>query len=695
MALPLIQIAFGVVAIIFFQGNDLGLSDIPFDTNIILLGFIAPLLYNEARKANKLELLKNVSPILLLSIGLVGFTTFTVAYPLHFAVPVLSLACCFALGAALGPTDPVAIASLPREIHIGSRRRSILKGESLLNDASGIVAFQFAMMFAITGSVNVSQAIGTFAIEFFGGILAGVVSGFICRGILKLINTYLAEDTVIQILFDIVTPFLVYMLADLLHFSGVVAVVCCGLLVSDTHHVNPFISKKNIALDSIWQSLSFLLNSCLFILLGVNFPAARMDILYAPETNIPILLAMVVFLTFLVYFFRFIWIFAVDYFEAQRKKDELNPNIPIYKQVFKSSMIMTLGGSKGAVTLAVLLTVPLTLPSGAAFPNRSLMILLGSGVIILSLLISNFILPLFADTREVTQKLNIFNKLDSEEEDEILDIFRTVIYALNAQYGEKSKDALRNVISKYEARIKDLKNTRNLPNKLNKEIRLKALKWEEEYALDSYSRGEIDKTLAKRYIRDIDRRRQAVENHSVLWKLKRFFEEGKQDLFAKYNKLKKPLPDRIADDSYLQLKIRGTKYVLERLREAIEVRESISPDNTQELRMSDYEPKFIEDHKPSDMHRIANASQIKTEDIANAMLEYQNMLSVLEQSTSTIKEAAVRDTKSDEIIRYALQLERFMINDKFEKGLLSKNTALRMRQNINLMEIDANNLMLV
>ncbi|MCF0104053.1 MAG: cation:proton antiporter, partial [Eggerthellaceae bacterium] len=254
MALPLIQIAFGLVITLFTSEGGSNLSDIPFDTNIVLLGFIAPLLYNEARKANKLELLKNVRPILLLSIGLVAFTTFTVAYPLNFAVPALSLACCFALGAALGPTDPVAIASLPRKIHIGARRRAILKGESLLNDASGIVAFQFAMMFVITGTVDFTEAIGTFAIEFFGGTANGVAFGFACRLILCLINTYLVEDTVIYILFDIVTPFLLYMVADSLHLSGVVAVVWCGLLVSDTHHVNPFISKKNIALDSIWQS---------------------------------------------------------------------------------------------------------------------------------------------------------------------------------------------------------------------------------------------------------------------------------------------------------------------------------------------------------------------------------------------------------------------------------------------------------
>ena len=109
--------------------------------------------------------------------------------------------------------------------------------------------------------------------------------------------------------------------------------------------------------------------------------------------------------------------------------------------------------------------------------------------------------------------------------------------------------------------------------------------------------------------------------------------------------------------------------------------------------MSDYKPRFIEDHKPSDMHRVANASQMKTEDLAKTMLEYQNILSSLQQNTSSIKEAAVKDTESDAIIRYALQLERYLTNQKYEKGLLSKHTALRMRQNINLMEIDANNLM--
>ena len=172
---PLIQILLGLGIALLASSQ----IKIELDDKLFLVLFIAPLLYDEAKNIDKASLWRNRKPVLSLAIGLVLATALVVGFAVHWLVPSISLFAAFALGAALGPTDAVAVASLSKETSISSRSKSILEGESLINDASGIVAFQFAIAAAVTGTFSLVDATADFLFSLFGGILMGIALGYL------------------------------------------------------------------------------------------------------------------------------------------------------------------------------------------------------------------------------------------------------------------------------------------------------------------------------------------------------------------------------------------------------------------------------------------------------------------------------------------------------------------------------------
>lgn len=250
---PLIQIALGVF--VFFLAK--GQYDFIIDNNLFMIVFIAPLLYNEARHINKEILLKNKFCILSLAIGLVVVLTLVVGFSLNAIIPTIPLAAAFALGAALGPTDAIAVTSLPDEVRLGHRREGILQGECLINDASGIVAFQFSIAAVLTGSFDAAKATAEFIILFVGGIIVGIILGFISLALTKFMRGRGFENTTFHVLYDLFLPFIIYLAAELFHVSGVLAVVAAGIINSGkfshakTKYMSPKISKMSIVSTSV------------------------------------------------------------------------------------------------------------------------------------------------------------------------------------------------------------------------------------------------------------------------------------------------------------------------------------------------------------------------------------------------------------------------------------------------------------
>ena len=225
---PLIQIGLGL-AIAVVAGRQI---DLLFDeSELFLVLFIAPLLFHEAKEAKKTELWRNRRSILSLAIGLVLAIIVAVGFFVNAMIPSISLAAAFALGAALGPTDPIAVSAASKDADISPRCKALLKGESLINDASGIVAFQFAIAAAMTGAFSPAHAIGEFLLEFVGGIAFGLILGVIGNGIrCRLVRSWGLENTTFHVLFEVFTPFIVFLAADQLGGSGILAVVAAGLV---------------------------------------------------------------------------------------------------------------------------------------------------------------------------------------------------------------------------------------------------------------------------------------------------------------------------------------------------------------------------------------------------------------------------------------------------------------------------------
>ena len=240
---PLIQIGLGLLIALFAPSQ----INITLDPDLFLVLFIAPLLFDEAKNVDKGALWKNRRPVLSLAIGLVVVTALIIGFAVEWLEPSIGLFAAFALGAALGPTDAVAVASLSKETDIAPRDKSILEGESLINDASGIVAFQFALAAATTGTFSLLNASLDFVVSFFGGIAIGLALGYLGNFLVRRVRSWGLENTTFHVLFEVFTPFIVYLVANQLGTSGIIAVVAAGLVnVISPRTIGPSISRMNI-----------------------------------------------------------------------------------------------------------------------------------------------------------------------------------------------------------------------------------------------------------------------------------------------------------------------------------------------------------------------------------------------------------------------------------------------------------------
>ena len=378
---PLVQIVLGVLVtyLPFFP-------DATLDPELFMVLFIAPLLYLEAHEIDKSALLKTLDLSLSLAIGLAIVTMAVVGFTLHAVWPSITLASALALGAALGPTDAVAVSSLGKEASLTQRQRSVLKGESLFNDASGIVGFQFALAAAFTGEFAVGQAAGEFVISFFGGTLFGLVIAAVANWLFETVRSLGWETTTTRILMELFLPFLLYLGAEEFNVSGILSVVAAGLFIRfDRTGVGPNVARTNIVSTSVWGVLSFSLNGAVFILLGMQLPRAMRASWSDPYISNTALIGIILLVTLVVIALRFFWIAAMlrvarDTITGQRRK--------MAPERWRSAAVMTFGGPKGTITLSLMFTIPYYIAGGAPFPMRDELIFIASGVIIVTLLLA-------------------------------------------------------------------------------------------------------------------------------------------------------------------------------------------------------------------------------------------------------------------------------------------------------------------
>ncbi|MEO5755403.1 MAG: Na+/H+ antiporter [Mesorhizobium sp.] len=388
--LPVLQIAIG--AALAWPARGL---HIEIDPELFLLVFIPPLLFGDAFSAPKRELIALRGPILDLAIGLVFFTIVGFGYALHWLVPSIPLVVAFALAAVLSPTDAVAVSSIVDRTVVPARLMHILEGESLLNDASGLVMFRFAVAAALTGSFSFAGASLSFLYAVAIGILAGIAALFIAAKALQILGRITTTPPEAQVLVILLLPFVAYLIAEHFGASGILAAVTAGLLTGYSGIVRYMAVSARIQTFSLWSMLTFMFNGALFILLGLQLPDIIRKVppelttrhwLFEPALT-------VLLLTLCLIGLRFVWIWIGDIgagFAARLGNRKAQPF------GFRVRLAGSVAGVRGAITLAGILSLPLALQDGSPFPARDLVIFLAAGVIICSLAIASLTLPTIA-----------------------------------------------------------------------------------------------------------------------------------------------------------------------------------------------------------------------------------------------------------------------------------------------------------
>lgn len=385
--LPIVQIALGAVLAWPTAGFHTRI-----EPELFLLLFIAPLLFADAWEAPKREYRKLLRPILSLAIGLVFFTTLLGGLALHWLVPSMPLPVAFALAAVLSPTDAVAVSSIVDKESVPKDLMHVLEGESLLNDASGLVIFRFATVAALTGSFSLWQASLAFLFAVAGGIAAGLLAVVLVSWVLKLLAKFDRIAPEAQVLVIMFLPFAAFLVAEALHASGVLAAVVAGLAVGRTRTANQLGVSAYMLAHSFWTMLAFLLNGAIFVLLGLQLPAIMRAApsaltgwhwLWQP-------LGIVVALTLCLILLRFIWITVAL---ALGRLVSRVLHLPVIHAGQRVRLAGSIAGVRGAVTLAGVLSLPVLALDGSPFPGRDVAIFLAAGVILLWLAIASLGLP--------------------------------------------------------------------------------------------------------------------------------------------------------------------------------------------------------------------------------------------------------------------------------------------------------------
>jgi CPA1 family monovalent cation:H+ antiporter len=365
------------------------LPQFPFDPQFILVLVLPPILYQAALLTSWRDFSANVRPIGLLAVGLVIATTLAVGAALKFVVPDIPWAAAFVLGAIVSPPDAVAATAILSRLNVPRRVVTILEGESLVNDASGLVLYKFAVAAVLTGTFSLADA----SAQFVGVAIGGVIVGVLLGRLFVFIHRHLG-DVFIEVLMTLSVPYITYILAESLHVSGVLAVVAAGL-VRGRYSPEIVSAEMRIIARSVWNLLVFLLNSLVFILIGLQLSGivGRLTGYSASELAFYGILVSAVAVAV-----RFAWIYPATYLPrmVSARLRERDP-APAESELF----IMSWCGMRGIVSLAAALALPLALEGGAPFPGRDLIIFLTFVVIAVTLVVQGLSLALLIRTLRV------------------------------------------------------------------------------------------------------------------------------------------------------------------------------------------------------------------------------------------------------------------------------------------------------
>lgn len=745
---PLVQIVAGV-ALTLLPLN----FEVHLEPELFMVLFIAPLLFDDAKRMDKQALWRFKYPILILALGLVICTVLAVGFAVNWFAPSIPLAAAFALGAALAPTDAVAVHSIKQNAKISDSQSKLLQGESLLNDASSIVSFNFAVAAAITGSFSLLEAEGSLLFMFIGGLVLGVVLMFIRSALLQYLRARGIDSVSFYVLFEVVTPLLVYLLAELVGVSGIIAVVAAGIMHSfSPRTAAPSQARLGVVSTSVWSVISFTLNGLVFLMLGTQLPYVTQRVWMGTAAATNYLIIFIVLILVVITALRFIWVLVmrrnVNLGNAQvelAEEDALDPapfvanediledappgvleagfgdlsatdrasvveeRVVVQRQQSKDAraelrkarkdakkadkkaaradkhywklhlfdaLVLSLAGVKGALTLSIVLSIPMTLDGTTPFPERDLLILLASGVILLSLLTANIVLPLISPKKKQAM-------YGEAEMTAILNIYRGIIAQLDERSTPSSKSAVSKVIQEYYLRINTLKQNNSLELPYESSVRRYAIELQLERAEQLADDGCVSNLTALLYINQLSHQLARSEHHTSLgWEIKALWEHFTHRLKVRRDahKLRKTEGEQkpckqVGRFEMHALQIECFNYAINKLNEHQSTEEL--PAHTvalikseMEMRAQRLEGRWGGGRVGAGLRNATNAARggVANDGPTGGLQGYEKELLALEAE--------------------ALDLEREAINKALADNLISNETAKLMRDNVAIMELD-------
>lgn len=636
LPLPLIQILLGI-GIGFLLPN----SEYHLDTELFLALVIGPLLFREAEEADITSILKHWRIIAFLIFPVIFISTLSLGWLAHLLWLGIPLAACMAVGAALGPTDLVAFASLSERFTFPKRISNILKGEGLLNDASGLVAFRVALAAWTTGVFSLGQASWDLVISILGGFAVGIVTAAVNRGLQKLLLSVRATDIASELILELSLPLLTFFIAEEIHVSGIIAVVVAGILkASRFKKITLLEAKVDTVTHTVWNTVNFVLNGSVFVLLGMELEMISEPILRTPFYNNLLLIVTVLLLTGLLFLIRFLMVYGFYWYRGFRLRKSID-------KYLKDALLLTFSGVKGTVSIATILLIPTHLE--AEYP---VLLFLVAGVTLCSFLIGLLVLPKLSEDKE-------------ESNDHLMHIaiLNDVVMLLEKDLTvTKQKGPLYAAIDNYHGRIENmiLSQEDKATQRDWEQLKLLILSIENDGLEQAYEEGKIrDRSyhVYQRYLRAMEQK----VNRNLSSRLTYYF-------LVLFRLLRLLLHELVTFGSGIRAWKNGENYKLE----------AIDYDQIAAL-------------------YLAN-TEIIIESLENLKGIYRStLISFLQESrlreTSLITSGAfvervinrIKPNNIDEMLR-GYYLERKLIFEYEEQHLISAKYARRMRQNVNELE---------
>ena len=411
------------------------LPDLVMDPDVVFLVFLPPLLFDAAFRTSWHEFKSNIKPISALGVSLVFITTVAVAVTAHYFIPMFSWPLAFLMGAIISPPDAVAAAGIIKGLGLNTKVISILEGESLVNDASALIAYRYALVASITGSFLIWEA----GLQFLYVAGVGIIIGLLIGLVLIFIHKKIEHQSIVETSLTLLTPFLSYLAAEQVHASGILAVVSTGLLLA-WRSPEIFSYQTRIQTKVVWDTLMYMLNGFVFILIGLQLPGILKQL---TGYKLSALIGYGLIISLVTILVRMIWVFGSAYLFNMFNRDkkglsDIPPDQNRYGD-WKNVLIVAWTGTRGVISMALALALPLTLYNGDSFLQRHLIVFVCFVVVFITLVVQGFSLPLLIRLLDVKPSVSE----DKEERELQLYMVNSTMHFIDHEFNPQPPERIR------------------------------------------------------------------------------------------------------------------------------------------------------------------------------------------------------------------------------------------------------------